>query len=63
MRHIIMIKGMQKESEKDKIQKALEDAGIECKVDFANKVVVVNRNGDIVASAKRIIVSLGFSVI
>lgn len=63
MKYIIMIKGMNDEACKERIQKALRDEGIECKVDFENKVALVERNGDVIAKAKRIIVSLGFSVI
>lgn len=63
MKHIIIVRGMQCASCKERIEKGLTDAGIKHKVDLANSTVAVDRNGDVVAAAKRVIVSLGYSVI
>lgn len=63
MKHIIMIKDMSCEHCVAKISKALEDAHIDAEVNLVNKTVAVEKDGDIVANAKRIITALGYTIL
>ena len=63
MKHIIMIKDMSCEHFVAKIAKALDDAHIEHEINLVNKTVAVEKNGDVVANAKRIVSNLGYTIL
>ena len=63
MKHIIMIKDMNCEHCATKIAKALEDAHIAADINLTNKTIAVEKDGDIVANAKRIISALGYTIL
>lgn len=58
-----MIKDMSCEHCVARIGKALDDAHIENEISLVNKTIAVEKNGDIVASAKRIITDLGYTIL
>ncbi len=63
MKHIIMIKDMSCEHCVARISKALQDAHIKADINLANKTIAVEKDGDIVANAKRIISGLGYTIL
>lgn len=63
MKHIILVKDMQCAHCAKRIDQALNDAGIKHEVNLENKSVSVEKNGDIVSTAKRIITDAGYTVL
>lgn len=63
MKHIIMIKNMNCEHCVARISKALEDANIDFEISLENKSVSVEKNGDIVTKAKKVISEAGYTIL
>lgn len=63
MKHIIMIKDMNCEHCVGRISKALKDANIDFEISLENKSVSVEKNGDIVTKAKRVISEAGYTIL
>ncbi|NBK97013.1 MAG: copper chaperone [Erysipelotrichia bacterium] len=63
MKHIIMIKDMNCEHCVARISKALEEVNVEHEISLENKSVSVEKNGDIVAKAKRAITEAGYTIL
>ncbi len=61
-KHIFIIENMSCAHCEAMITNALHDAGVSCEIDLQNKTVSVERDGNIVTNARRIITSLGYII-
>lgn len=62
-KHVMMIKDMNCEHCKMRIEKALNLENINCDINLEHKTVSVEGNSDILAAAKRIISAEGYTVL
>ena len=62
-KHVIMIKDMNCEHCKMRIEKALNLEHINCEISLENKTVTIEGNSDLLAVTKRIISAEGYTIL
>lgn len=62
MKHIFIIENMNCEHCVNAIKTALSDLAIPCEINLERKSVAVERDGNIVTTARRAIVELGYKI-